>query len=100
LDANIDLFLLAIFFIYISNVIPFLGFSQKTPSPLFPLPSPCSPTHPFLLPGPGIPLHWGIGRLTFIIRLLRTSNAPKESELPSNFKAFFFYLSVLTYPSI
>ena len=22
--------------------------------------SPCSPTHPLLLPGPGIPLHWGI----------------------------------------
>ena len=21
--------------------------------------SPCSPTHPFLLPGPGIPLYWG-----------------------------------------
>jgi hypothetical protein len=25
-----------------------------------PLPSaPCSPTHPLLLPGPGIPLYWG-----------------------------------------
>ena len=25
-----------------------------------PPPSPCSPTHPFLLSGPGIPLYWGI----------------------------------------
>jgi hypothetical protein len=25
-----------------------------------PSPSPCSPTHSLLLPGPGIPLHWGI----------------------------------------
>jgi hypothetical protein len=44
-------FLLDIFFIYISNV------NLKVPSTL---PSPCSPTHPFPLPGPGIPLYWGI----------------------------------------
>ena len=52
------LFLLDVFFIYISNVIPFPGFpSENTISPPT---SPCSPTHPLLLPGPGIPLHWGI----------------------------------------
>ena len=44
--------LLDIFFTYISNVIPFPGFL-----------SPCSPTHPLLLPGPGIPLYWGIQSL-------------------------------------
>jgi hypothetical protein len=44
-------FLLAIFFIYISNAIP------KVP---YTLPLPCSPTHPLLLPDPGIPLYWGI----------------------------------------
>jgi hypothetical protein len=53
-------FLLDIFFIYISNVIPFPGFPSENPLPIpFP-PPPCSPTHPLLLPGPGIPLHWGI----------------------------------------
>jgi hypothetical protein len=45
------LYLLDIFFIYISNVIP------KTP---YTLPQPCFPTHPLLLLGPGIPLNWGI----------------------------------------
>jgi hypothetical protein len=44
-------FLLDIFFIYISNVFP------KVPYTLFP---PCSPTHPLPLPGPGVPLYWGI----------------------------------------
>jgi hypothetical protein len=44
-------FLLDIFFIYISNAIP------KVP---YTLPLPCSPTHPLLLSGPGIPLYWGI----------------------------------------
>jgi hypothetical protein len=39
-------FLLDIFFIYISNVIP------KFP---YTLPLPCSPTHPLLLPGPAFP---------------------------------------------
>jgi hypothetical protein len=54
----IIIFLLDIFFIYISNVIPFPNFLSKNPlsSPLFP----CSPTHPLLLPGIGIPLYWGI----------------------------------------
>jgi hypothetical protein len=44
-------FLLDIFFIYISNAIP------KVP---YTIPRPCFPTHPLLLPGPGIPLYWGI----------------------------------------
>ena len=37
---------------------PFLKSLSKNPlsPPLFP----CSPTHPLLLPGPGIPLYWGI----------------------------------------
>jgi hypothetical protein len=48
-------FLLDIFFIYISSIMAFPGFPSETP--LYPLPSPCSPTHPLLLPGPGIPLH-------------------------------------------
>jgi hypothetical protein len=43
-------FLFDIFFIYISNAIP------KTP---YSLPLSCSPTHPLLLPGPGIALYWG-----------------------------------------
>jgi hypothetical protein len=43
--------LLDIFFIYISNAIP------KVP---YTLPPSCSPTHPLLLLGPGIPLYWGI----------------------------------------
>jgi hypothetical protein len=46
---NFKQFLINIFFIYISNSIP------KVP---YILPPPCSPTHP--LPGPGIPLYWGI----------------------------------------
>jgi hypothetical protein len=37
-------FLVDIFFIYILNVTPFPSFPSK--NPLFPLPSPCSPTHP------------------------------------------------------
>jgi hypothetical protein len=44
--------------IYISNVIPFPGLPSK--NSLSPPLSPCSPTHPHPLPGPGIPLHWGI----------------------------------------
>ena len=39
-----NLFLLDIFFIYISNVIPFPRFPSK--NPLSPPPSPCFPTHP------------------------------------------------------
>jgi hypothetical protein len=50
-DAFFFQFLLDIFFIYISNAIP------KVP---YTLPLPCSPTHPVLLPGLGIPLYWGI----------------------------------------
>ena len=49
--------LLDISFIYISNVIPFSGFLSE--NPLCP-PFPWSPTHPLLLPGPDITLHWGI----------------------------------------
>jgi hypothetical protein len=38
-------------------VSPFLVSPPKNTLPLSPLPSPCSPTHLFLLPGPGIPSH-------------------------------------------
>jgi hypothetical protein len=44
-------FLLDIFLIYISNVIP------KVPYMLL---LPCSPTHPLLLLGPAVPLYLGI----------------------------------------
>ena len=37
-------FLLDVFFIYTSNAIPFSSFLSK--NPLYPSPSPCSPTHP------------------------------------------------------
>jgi hypothetical protein len=47
-----DIFLIDIFFIYNSNVIPFLGFSSK--NPLWLLSFPCSSTDLLLLPGPGI----------------------------------------------
>jgi hypothetical protein len=47
----INNFLLDIFFIYISNAIAKVHYA---------LPQPCAPTHPLLLPGPGIPLYWGI----------------------------------------
>jgi hypothetical protein len=50
-DTSHFFFLLDIFFIYISNAIPKASYT---------LPLPCSPTHPLLLPGPGIPLYWGI----------------------------------------
>jgi hypothetical protein len=43
-------FFLDIFFIYISNAI------LKVP---YTLPPPCSPTHPLLLLGPGVPLYQG-----------------------------------------
>jgi hypothetical protein len=46
---------LNIFFIYISNVIPFLVSLPKYPYPLPLLPNPPTP-----IPGPGIPLYWGI----------------------------------------
>ena len=51
-------YLYDIFYIYISNVIPFSGFPSK--NPLCPFPSPCSPNHSLLIPGHGIPLYWGI----------------------------------------
>jgi len=53
--------LLAIFFIYISNVIPFPHFPSGNLLPHSP--TPCSPhlfTHSLLPLYPGIPLHWGI----------------------------------------
>jgi hypothetical protein len=38
-----------------------LHFKCYPKSPLYPSPTPpCYPTHPLLLPGPGIPLYWGI----------------------------------------
>ena len=52
------MFLSDIFFIYIPNAIPFPSFLSK--NSLYPPPSPCSPTYPLLLPGPGISLYWGI----------------------------------------
>ena len=45
-----------IFFIYISNVMPFPGFPSENPLSLPPLH--CSPTHSLPLTGPSIPLHW------------------------------------------
>jgi hypothetical protein len=38
---------------------PHLHFKCYPEIPLYP-PPPCSSTHPLLLPGPGIPLYWGI----------------------------------------
>jgi hypothetical protein len=52
------LFLLDIFFIYVSNVITFPGFPSI--NTLSHSPYPCSPTHPLMLPGPVIPLYWAI----------------------------------------
>jgi hypothetical protein len=49
----LNIFLLDIFFIYISNIILFPSFPSE--NPLSPPYYPCSPTHPLLLPGPGIP---------------------------------------------
>jgi hypothetical protein len=53
-----DIFLKDIFFIYISNAIPFPSFLSE--NSLYPPLSPCSPTHPLPLLGPGDPLYWGI----------------------------------------
>jgi hypothetical protein len=55
-----EFYLLYIFFIYISNVIPLPGFPSENPLSLNPSPSPYSPTQPLCPPGPGIALHWGI----------------------------------------
>jgi hypothetical protein len=46
------IFLLDIFFIYISNAIPFPSFPSE--NPLSPPPSTCSPIYPIPPPGPGI----------------------------------------------
>jgi hypothetical protein len=51
LNFIINMILLDIFFIYISNAI------LKFP---YTLPPPCSLTEPLPLLGPGIPLYWGI----------------------------------------
>jgi hypothetical protein len=50
-------FLKNIFFIRYFLHLHVLVSSLKVP---YTLPQPCSPTHPLLLPGPGVPLHWGI----------------------------------------
>jgi hypothetical protein len=50
-----NFYLLDIFFIYILNVILFPGFTSEIALPR--ISSPCPPTHPIMLPGPGIPLH-------------------------------------------
>jgi hypothetical protein len=49
-------FLLDIFFIYISNVIPVPGLPSENSHPIHL--SPCSPTQPLLLSCPGASLHW------------------------------------------
>jgi hypothetical protein len=51
-------YLLDIFSIYVSNVIPFPGFPSE--NPLSYPPSDCSATQPLHLLCPDIPLHWGI----------------------------------------
>jgi hypothetical protein len=48
------IYLLDIFFIYISNAIPEVPHT---------LPLPCSPTYPLPILGPGIPLYWDIKTL-------------------------------------
>jgi hypothetical protein len=47
----LNFILLDIFFIYTLNAISNASYT---------LAMPYSPTHPLLLPGPGIPLYWGI----------------------------------------
>ena len=59
-ETNLELvfsFLLDIFFIYISNIIPFPSFPSENPlsPPLLPL-----LPNSLWLPGPGNPLYWGI----------------------------------------
>jgi hypothetical protein len=51
---NSFLYFIRYSFIYISNAI------SKVP---YTLPLPCSPTHPLLLLGPGVPLYWDIESL-------------------------------------
>jgi hypothetical protein len=52
-NSFLNIFLLDIFFIYISNVIPFPSFPSKNPL-YFPV-SPCSPTHPLPFPVLAVP---------------------------------------------
>jgi hypothetical protein len=52
---EMDEFLFFNIFYYVFSSIIFPMLSQKSP-----IPSPHSPTHPFPLFGPGIPLYWGI----------------------------------------
>jgi hypothetical protein len=54
-------FFIRYFLLYISNAIP---------KPPYTLPMPCSPTHPLPLPGPGIPLSWGIWSSQYQVPLL------------------------------
>jgi hypothetical protein len=54
---------LYILFYYIFSLFTFQMLSHFIVSPLkipYPLPLPCSQTHPILLPDPGIPLYWSI----------------------------------------
>jgi hypothetical protein len=46
-------------FIYLFIYFLYIHFKCYPESSLYP-PPPCSPTHPLLLLGPGIPLYWGI----------------------------------------
>ena len=57
---SLDLKLIFIrYFLYLHfKCYPLSWFPHLTPLPS--IPSPCSPTYPLLLPGPGIPLDWGI----------------------------------------
>jgi hypothetical protein len=58
-NSSKELFLLLdIFFIYISNAIPFPSFPSG--NPLSSPPLPWFPTHSLLSLGPDIPLYWGI----------------------------------------
>jgi hypothetical protein len=61
------LFLLDIFFIYISNAI------TKVPYTLLP---PCSPTHPLPLLDPGVPLYCGISSLQY-----QGASLPSDGQL-------------------
>jgi hypothetical protein len=48
-----------IFFQFFIRYFLHLQFKWYPKSPFY-TPLPCSSTHPLLLPGPGIPLYWGI----------------------------------------